>query len=395
MEFPLRDHKDQAEIIVREIGDVQYPLSLHDRLHYGQRFRQDVEDFTSALKTIEEKFASPSDKLPKHTEGPDCRRCRMKKKDLATAYRKFFLGSESDADQNARWDNRLMSYREKVEKLMESEDDLTLEGIEQVQALFKTELSKHNRKDLCTPQAGDPEYILILKRETAERLLAGLSFEDTLQIALAAQEQFSNLPSIGPDAQKLINFLQDPKNAQNAASAYQEYYCTIKPDDTPQQRSIKSKYSVTFGKGEPHDEVLEKWKKEALEIQAKETKDLKAQKVDLERAQKGHLRRQNGKKTEKDRRRREREMKATAEAYAERKQRMANCAMSSCEREIDLLAGDGPLECVVCDWLASKTPKGGGEGLREHAYYCSEEHVEDHFVSVLLRFQGPSRSAED
>lgn len=367
IEFQLRDHKSQPESTVREIGDVTYPLPFADRLRQGERFLRDTEEFDSSIKSIGERYSKTSnDTLPKHAEGPACPRCERRKGEIWRVYRTFFLGEE-----DSTWHRGLKEYREKMGVLLKDVHDFNLETVEKIQELFTSELSKHIKKDFCTPQSGDSEEVKSIKKEAAEQISASTSLQTALQIATSAQ--LSTLPFLHPDAVRALKALQESK-APDFAAVFQGYYCDNSITDTPQQRSIKSKYASLFNKGESHHEILAKWRKEALETQEKETEALKRQLAELQLAQSAHLK-NKARKAEK---------KQDREAEVEVEKKTAYCALRSCEKEIDLLAGNGTLECMVCDWMAGKNFEEGSVGKREHVYYCSEEHVEEHFVSFFL-----------
>ena len=286
------------------------------------------------------------------------------------AYYDYYLGH-----QPGRWDEGLIQYRQEIEGMFNG-SDVSLEAIHE---RSKAELREHLRKDLCTTLPGDSKDVVEYKMR-----LGGLLQEVSIEEALGRgfQEKIDGsalVPGLdgqvgwdeARDVAHPVGFnvsLQDAKTVEQRAELYIAYYCTPAWNDTPQQRSMKMKYGKLFESGMSHDTVLGMWTKEAHEIKAREVGRLKQRLGELQMAQSAHLKNKK-RKMEKDARMKDKEYVVVP--------RLVQCSLRGCELQMDV-SKEGPIECAICDWLARR----GGE--RRHFYYCSEDHIEDDFVSLPI-----------
>jgi hypothetical protein len=316
---------------------------------------------SGTIKAIEENFTPDKPGAP-HTGNPDCERCGEKKRQIWQAYYDYYLGNEL-----GRWDSMLYSYREEIQRMMNSiPDRYTLED---VHARFEQELREHLKKDLCTEDTNlDTANLAVLKRFTMDQFNRGAPTSEILEGRLNAELSSPALHS--SDAVAFMTALQRSKTSHERIQIYQKYYCTPLWNDSPQQKSIKSKYARLFESGMSHDAVLGMWKKEALESQNIEILKLKHRMGELKMAQSAHLK-NKAKKAETDQRMQDRE-------YVFVQKQTARCTLERCEREVSLTEGEA-VECAVCDWLVGRDRS----ERREHAYYCCEEHVDEDFVSSV------------
>ena len=118
-----------------------------------------------------------------------------------------------------------------------------------------------------------------------------------------------------------------------------------------------------------HDTVLGMWKKEVLEAQKAEIRNDYHKLGEYKMAQRAHLKKR-AEKAEKDQKMQDRD-----QAFVRRQ--VGRCSLERCGMEVNLGQEGGVVECAVCDWLARRDRS---ERTR-HAYYCSEEHAEEDFVS--------------
>ena len=339
-----------------------YPLPLDQRLKEGDQFRIAGEKLSNSLAFIETHFAIQPGQP--HTGSPNCEPCSQKRKQIWEAYRDYYLGNEPD-----RWDSNLRIYREDIQKILNAIGGHSGYILQDVHKRFETELREHLRKDLCTPQPTlDTLNLSELKLLTQAQFDAGKSTTRILGERLDAELQTPALHS--SDAVAFIEALQDSKNARERIRIYQTYYCTPAWDDTPQMKNYKVKYSKLFERGMSHDGVLKLWKAEAIEAQHVDISKLKHRLGELKMAQSAHLK-NKAKRAEKDQRLQDRE-------YVIVPRQTAKCALESCQREV-IVAESEVLECALCDWLVRKDRN----ERREHAYYCSEEHTEEDFVSLF------------
>lgn len=242
-------------------------------------------------------------------------------------------------------------------------------SLEDVHVRFEQELREHLRKDLSTVRPDrDDLNITELKNLTAAQFDQGRPtaaiLEDRLDAELNSPALHSN------DAVAFISALQASKNNQDRIQIYVKYYCTSTWSDTPTHKALKAKYARLFQRGLSHDTVIAKWKTEALESQNQEISKQRHRLGELKMAQSAHLR-SKARRAEKDQRMQDRE-------YVFVQRLTADCALDSCDREIGLGEGEEIVECAICRWLARKDRS----ERRKHAYYCSEEHLQEDFVSL-------------
>ena len=346
-----------------------YPLTIDRRLTQGDRYREAAQELDATLQSIETFYSSPN--APTHAGSPDCERCTKKNRRIMGAYYDYYLG-----DQPGRWDENHISYRQELDSMFKS-------GVllETIHARFKDELREHLRKDLCAVLPGDGKEDVEYKMRVNE-LLSRVPIEEALEGVFQGKiDGLAYTPGLdgrrGVDGTRDIAHpagfninLQETKTAEQRAGLFVAYYCTSAWSDTPQQNNMKRKYGKMFEAGIGHDEVLALWKKEAKENKGREVERLKQQLGELKMAQSAHLKNKK-KKMEKDARMKDKEYVVVP--------RLVGCSLPSCEIQMDV-SREGPIECAVCDWLAHKSDD------RRRFYYCSEEHVEEDFVSCSIFF---------
>jgi hypothetical protein len=346
----------------------RYPLTFDQRLTQGDRYREAAEELDASILNIEQFYSSPD--AGAHTGGPECERCAKKKRRITQAYYAYYLGH-----QPGRWDECLTEYRQEIEDMF-NRPDVPLEAIHE---RFKAELREHLRKDLCTILQSDPKDVVDQKMRV-DQLLQEVSVEEALRNGLQGKiDAVALVPGIDeqvrPDyarhATNPVSFnsgLQNSRTAEQRADLYTAYYCTPSWDDTPQQRNMKTKYGKLFESGMSHDTVLGMWRSEAKDTKARELERLKQRLGELQMAQSAHLKNKK-RKMEKDARMKDKEYVVVP--------RLVECSLPGCELQMDV-SREGPIECAVCDWLATRS------GERRHFYYCSEDHIEEDFVSSLI-----------
>jgi hypothetical protein len=287
------------------------------------------------------------------------------------AYYNYYLGN-----QPGRWDEHLLSYRQELENMFNSPGEVLLAAIHD---RFKAELGEHLRKDLCAILPADSKGAVEYKMRVDE-LLRQVSIEEALAAALRGK--IDGLAFVdGLEGRRVLDgtrdeahpagfnvSLQDSRTPEQRAELYVTYYCTPTWNDTPQQRNMKTKYGKLFESGMSHDTVLAIWKKEALDIKAREVDRLKQRLGELQMAQSAQLKNKK-RKMEKDARMKDKEYVVVP--------RLVECSLPGCDSQMDV-GKEGPIECAVCDWLARKSHD------RRRFYYCSEEHVEEDFVSFHI-----------
>jgi hypothetical protein len=251
--------------------------------------------------------------------------------------------------------------------------------LEAIHARFKAELREHLKMDLCAILPGDSNVVVEYKMKV-DQLLSQVSIEDALQQAFRGKiDGLAFAPGLdgrgGVDGTRDVAHpagfnvnLQDTRTTDQRAELYIAYYCTPAWNDTPQQRNMKIKYGKLFGEGMSHDTVLAMWSKEAKDVKRRELDRLKQRLGELKMAQSAHLKNKK-RKMEKDARMKDQEYVVVP--------RLVGCSLPKCENQMDV-GKEGPIECAVCDWLARKSED------RRRFYYCSEEHVEEDFVSPHL-----------
>jgi hypothetical protein len=347
----------------------RYPLTFDQRLTQGDRYREASEELDASLQSIEKFYSSPN--AGAHTGSPDCERCTKKKRRIMQAYYNYYLGN-----QPGRWDEHLLSYRQELENMFNSPGEVLLAAIHD---RFKAELGEHLRKDLCAILPADSKGAVEYKMRVDE-LLRQVSIEEALAAALRGK--IDGLAFVdGLEGRRVLDgtrdeahpagfnvSLQDSRTPEQRAELYVTYYCTPTWNDTPQQRNMKTKYGKLFESGMSHDTVLAIWKKEALDIKAREVDRLKQRLGELQMAQSAQLKNKK-RKMEKDARMKDKEYVVVP--------RLVECSLPGCDSQMDV-GKEGPIECAVCDWLARKSHD------RRRFYYCSEEHVEEDFVSFHI-----------
>ena len=287
------------------------------------------------------------------------------------AYYDYYLGN-----QPGRWDEQLISYRQELENMFNSSVSVPLGAIH---GRFKAELREHLRKDLCAISPDDSKSAVEYKMRIDE-LLRQVPIEEALEVAFRGK--IEGLAGVdGLEGRRVLDgtmdeahpagfnvSLQNVKTPEQRAELYGAYYCTPTWNDTPQLRNMKTKYGKLFESGMSHDTVLSTWKKEAQDTKDRHLDRLQQRLVELQMAQSAHLKNRK-RKMEKDARMKDKEYVVVP--------RLVGCSLPGCENQMDV-GKEGPIECAVCDWLARKSQD------RRRFYYCSEDHVEEDFVSFQI-----------
>ncbi len=330
-----------------------YPHSLDRRIQAGDQFRESKALLESTLNSIERFYSSPE--AGPHSGPPSCERCSKQKHDIAKAYYDYYLSNDPRA-----WFTDYSQYKHEIQRRFENPDIYSLDDINSV---FQRALRDHLKQDLCASQPGEPGNITKFKSQTADVFSEG--DRSTAEVLTA---YLQNIPLLGlnPDAVSFILALQNTSRPEERAPIYIQYYCTPRWNDSPAAKAFKGKYARMFESLAPHDEVLAAMKKEAEGSQASKSAELQVMLSDIKMAQSAHLRNKK-RKAEKDQRMIDREPSP----------RFEQCTLGGCRNEINLSQGQ-VVECALCEWMDRK----GGEKGR--AIYCSVEHAEQDFVSLLF-----------
>jgi hypothetical protein len=353
------------------------------------RYREAYERLNSNLLEIEVFYSQP-EKGDSHTgDGmPNCKRCSKKKAKIDEAFLEYYtLGNPGS------WDEGYPEYREEMRSFL-TKPDTTLDAAHDK---FKAQLRLHIMRDVCTIVSEDTEETIRFKNSCKQIFEAEAPLADQLGGVFKAKASELDSFDGGPDSERQVEIGNDPfsmdlepkfnesettsqlhqfiqcaTTPEQYAEIFIAYYCTPGTDDSPQLRALKGKYAKLFESGVSHDEVLNTWRKEARETRQRGLQGLRQKLGDLRMAQSAHLK-NKARKKEKDA-----EMKDSEYVFVPK---MEECSLRRCGNQMDV-TNDGALECAVCEWLATAQQIRAGE--RRHFFYCSEEHVEEDFVSFLF-----------
>ena len=339
-----------------------YPLFFDQRLAQADRYREAAEHLNVNLRNIDQYYASSNAQA--HNGGLQCATCAEKNRRIKQAFYEYYF-----SNQPGRWDERRPEYRQNIEQLFIHPDP----PLDTIHGRFKTGLKDHLRKDLCTVGPKDTKDVADQKMRL-DQLLLDLPLEDALSRGF--QQKIDRLTAMpGSNGQVGDGNTEDPtspagfnvrlqgvRTAEKRAALYMAYYCTPGPDDSPQLRSLKSKYAKHFEVGMSYDTVLGMWTAESKEAKARDLKHWQQRLAEIQMAQSAHLKAKQKKMMKENAK-----MKET--------KHIVECSLPSCDRQMDK-SKEEVTECAICDWLARRFDQ------RRHTYYCSQFHNDEDFVGV-------------
>ena len=333
-----------------------YPISLDQRLLLGDQYRSLKEWLKTELAEINRDFQGGS-----HTASDSCERCIDKKRKVKQAYHDYY--SSCSAVRSSGYSDELNAMFKTPEKY----------HLEDIHAFFEARLRHHLKRDLCElrqGERGETAQSIVDKTMAAEKFDEGRPLQEILDSVLE-----SHLSSCqDPEQAAFVSRLQNTKLPVDRFPLYIKYYCNPCWNDTALQKNFKAKYARMFEAGKPHDEVVRTMRTEAAQTQAEELSAWKHRLAELQMAQSAHLKNKRKKAERKDRKDLGRE---------DYEPRVVHCSLKECESSIDVESEEA-IECALCDYLARKSHS------RTHFYYCSVQHAEEDFVSLLVP---PSSSA--
>ena len=343
VEMQIRPHGQEASYT--------YPLTLDEKLKQGDAYRRAKDNLLTRLRTIDETFPTSQ---TSHTGEVDCESCIFKKRQIKDAFAEYYLSNDP-----GHWDAGNTRYREEIENL-NTYNRLELVHFDEV---HEAHLRGHLQLDFCTPRDTDNTDILSSKTRIAHMFQDGAPLNDIIDVY--ARDQLKLCPT--PDARDFQFHMQNLKTPEERAQLYAKYYCTIEPQDSTAVKTMKGKYARQFSELIPHDIVLASMRKEANKLHEAEISKLRAKANEMQMAKSASM---------KEKRRRAELADQRMLAKNEERSRYAMCELHSCTNELDL--HEDTMECVLCDWLASKDP------TRSRAYYCSLAHADEDFVSSCV-----------
>jgi hypothetical protein len=336
-----------------------YPLTLDEKLKTGDFYRKARELLTTRLKLIED-----TSKLGLHS-GPHrpCASCQSRNKQVKDAFLEYYESEEpgslyagneqyirelGDLCEGLDWESSSSSLR--ISALQDHNDDF---------------LRDHLQLEFCTPSDEDSAEQLEFKRQLKRMFLKSTNGSSTdISEIIEAYAIYQMKQCRDTDAYNFQYRLQETRTAEERARLFTTYYCEIEPQDSATVKTLKAKYARQFNELLPHDIVLGAMKEEANRIYEHELGSLRSKANELQMAKSASM---------KEKRRRAEQADQRLLAKNEERSRYASCALRNCPNDIDLY--EDPIECVICDWLASK------DETRSRVYYCSLAHADEDFVS--------------
>ncbi len=355
IEFQLRNphHEVFTDLNTGRPG-LSFPLPMDEKLAQGDAFRKSREKLKAELEEIDRYFSSPEAGC--HTGPLNCSVCDQKKGKLIRAFCDYYLSTEPGT-----WTLDYPHFREHLQ-LRLNEPDPSLEA---VHSIFTARLRHHLKNEHCTPHVSDLPSTTTMKRILLNMFMEGEPIPSILNFYLSDLEGRVS----ETEAAQFVAAMQKTKTPEDRARLYVLYYCSNGPNDPPVLRDFKEKYTRIFEALVPHDEVLVAMRKEAQDYQAKNVQhvqQLEERLGALELGKKAHLKK---------------EQRKNARNGGDVTEQVVNCSLDGCPIEINLMTEE-VIECVICEWMAEK---GGMDGeRRERAVYCSVEHAEDDFVSIIF-----------
>ncbi|KAI9644418.1 hypothetical protein NHQ30_007775 [Ciborinia camelliae] len=327
-----------------------YPLTLDERLAHADSYRIDHELLETTRESIHTFYHSSFPSA--HTGNPkNCESCIGMNRQMRKAYQDWYLSDEPD-----RWYSKLFDYKAELQSMFEQPQVYSLADIHK---RADQELRAHLKKDLCAYRPDDSEDVAEFKDRTAMELDEGRDISKVLTSYLT--EQIKSCP---PNQVDFILRINDTTTTEERIPIYVTYYCSPLETDSASIRNSKTRYARMFESGVPHDEVVAIIKKESTRTKEVEIAHLQSRLNALNLAQSAHLK-AKAKKAKKDALKSQRHQEVIKESKA-------LCSYDGCDEDVDLAVPDGALQCVLCDWIASKVPED-----RDHKryYYCCPDHA--------------------
>lgn len=335
-----------------------YPLNLDEKLKTGDFYRKSRELLITRLKLIED-----TSKLGIHS-GPHrpCVTCQSRNKQIKDAFLEYYE-SEEPGSLYAGNEQYLRELGDLFEGLgWESSSSLRISALQDHNDDF---LRDHLQLEFCTPSDEDSAEQLESKRQLKRMFLKSTNGSSTdISEIIEAYAIYQMKQCRDPDAYNFQYRLQETRTAEERARLFTTYYCEIEPQDSAAVKTLKAKYARQFNELLPHDIVLGAMKEEANRIYRHELGSLRSKANELRMAKSASM---------KEKRRRAEQADQRMLAKNEERSRYASCALRNCTNDIDLY--EDPIECVICDWLASK------DETRSRVCYCSLAHADEDFVS--------------
>ncbi|KAF5873319.1 uncharacterized protein Bfra_008601 [Botrytis fragariae] len=335
-----------------------YPLTLGERLEHADNYRIDHEALRKTLESIKKFYESPF-ATPHTTDHKDCESCIGEDRQTRKAYQDWYLSEDPD-----RWYSKLFDYKAELQSMFEQPK---VHRLDEIHTRADHEFRAHLKKDLCAHRPDDSEDIIEFKDRIAMELDQGRNISKVLNAYLT--EYIKTCPN--PDQVDFILHLHDTTTHKQRIPIYVSYYCSPLESDSISVRNYKSKYARMFENEIPYDEVVAAMKKESARTKDTEIAQLQHRLNELNLAQSAHLK-AKAKKEQKD------TLKYLHHQQVE-KESKALCSYDGCDEDVDLSVPEGAIQCILCDWIASKVPED-----RDHkrTYYCSPSHAlldhEDH-----------------
>ncbi|ESZ90699.1 hypothetical protein SBOR_8925 [Sclerotinia borealis F-4128] len=334
-----------------------YPLTLGERLAHADNYRIDHENLEKTRESIRKFYRSVY--ASQHTgDHKTCERCIGINRQMRKAYEDWYLSEEPN-----RWYSKLFDYKEELQSMFKKPEIYSLADIHK---RADQELRAHLKKDICAHRPGDSEDVAEFKDRTAMELDEGRDISKVLTAYLTDQIKWCPLS----DRVDFVLRLNDTTSNEERIPIYIAYYCSPLESDSTSIRNFKNKYARIFESGVPHDEVVAAMKKEGARSKETEMAHLQHRLNELNLAQSAHLK-AKAKKAEKD--------SLKYQHYQEVvKQSKALCAYDGCDEDVDLTVPNGAIQCVLCDWIASKVPE--DRDHKRHYYCCPDHALLDHEV---------------
>ncbi|KAA8569024.1 hypothetical protein MFRU_047g00440 [Monilinia fructicola] len=328
-----------------------YPLTLGERLAHADNYRIDHETLEKTRESIQKFYRSSF--ASAHTgDHMNCESCIGMNRQMRKAYQDWYLSDEQD-----RWYSKLFDYKAELQSMF---DQPTVHSLANIHKRVDQEFRAHLKKDLCAYIPGDSEDVTEFKDRTAMELDGGRDIPKILTAYLT--EQIKSCPH--PDQVDFILRLNDTTTNQERIPIFISYYCSPLDSDSANVRNFKSKYIRMFENGDPHDEVVAAMRKESAHSKEVEIAQLRRRLNELNLAQSAQLK-AKAKKAEKDTLKYQRHQQVARESKA-------FCSYDGCDEDVDLTVPDGALQCVLCDWIASKVPE---DESHKRYYYCCPDHA--------------------
>ncbi|KAF7853268.1 hypothetical protein EAF04_010769 [Stromatinia cepivora] len=328
-----------------------YPLTLGERLAHSDNYRIDHEAFEKTLESIRKFYESPF-ASPHTSDHQDCESCIGKDRQIRKAYQDWYLSDDLD-----RWYSKLFDYKTELQSMFEQPKVYSLDDIHK---RVDREFRAHLKRDLCAHKSDDTEDVMDFKGRISMELDEGVDVSKVLNAYLI--EYIKTCPD--PNQVDFILHLHNTTINKQRIPLYITYYCSPLESDSASVRNFKNKYARMFENKIPHDEVVAAMKKENARTKESEIAQLQHRLNELILAQSAQLK-AKAKKAEKDSLKYQHHQQVAKESKT-------LCSYDGCDEDVDLTIPEGAIQCVLCDWIASKVPED-----RDHkrSYYCCPAHA--------------------